>query len=100
MPQALTLSVGTANITVPIKLTATQTRVVIRRYAIQQGIAVEGRTDAQIAEDVLRSLLKYVRDKSLDRQRQEEVATLLAQLESTLQSDNDLYDEPPAPAPP
>jgi hypothetical protein len=90
MANQLSLTIGATTISVPINLTAQQTRAVIRRYAIQRGIDTDGRTEIEIAEDVLRSLKKYVADHSLDRQRMELLETQRATMEETLTADNDL----------
>jgi hypothetical protein len=94
MPNRLMLEVGQTTIIVPIKLTATQVRIVIRRYALSRNIAVENATEVEIGEAVLRSLLRYVRDGSMERQRTEALEAQRAALEETLQTDNDLFDEP------
>lgn len=95
MPGRLILEIGQTQIPVPIKGTATAIRAAIRRYALSRNIPVETLTEVQIAEAVLRSLLKYVRDGSIDQQRRDALLAQQAALEQQLQSDNDLYDEPP-----
>jgi hypothetical protein len=97
MPNELALTLGQTTVRVPIKLTALQARAVLRRYALRRGMQTEGRTEVQVAEDVLRALLRIVRDTAIDQQRMEALAAQQAALEATLQSDNDLYDEPAPP---
>jgi hypothetical protein len=99
MPNRLMLEVGQTTISVPIKLTAVQLRAVVRRYALTQSIDVESLTEVEIGEAVLRSLLRHVRDGSMDRQRMEAIEAQRAALEATLQTDNDLFDEPVPTAP-
>lgn len=95
MPNNISISLGQNTYTVPIKLTIAQTRAVILRYAVQRGIRTEVRTEQQIAEAVLRSLLKVVRDNSIDRQRTEQLDLQRATIEALLVSDNDLFDDVP-----
>lgn len=94
MANQLALTVGTETYTIPIKTTNAKTKAIILRYAVQKGMVTDGRTDQQIAEAVLRSLLKYVSDGSLDRQREELMAVQRASIEETLKTDNTMFDEP------
>lgn len=89
MPGSLSLTVGQATVSVSINLTNTQIRAVLRRYAIIKGIPVEGRTDAEIVEDVLRSLKRHVADHSLDRHRSELIDEQRATIEAIITADND-----------
>lgn len=95
MPGRLILEIASTQISVPIKGTAAAIRAAIRRYALSKGVPVESLTEVQIGEAVLRSLLKTVRDGSIDQQRRDALAAQQAALEATLQSENDLYDDPP-----
>lgn len=79
----------------PIKLTNAAARAAILRYAASRAIATEGRTEQQVAEAVLRSLLRYVRDVSIDRQRAELLAVGSATMEATIAADNDMVDPEP-----
>lgn len=89
----ISLTIGTVTASVPIKLTNVQANAVLRRYAINSGIAVEGRTAAQIGVDVLKSLLRHVRESARSSQRSELLLAQLAQIESAIAADNDLFDE-------
>lgn len=93
MANNISLTIGAQTYTVPIKLTNAQLRAALLRYAHQRGIRTDGRTEQQIAEAVLRSLLKYVRDNSIDRQRAELLDAQRTAIEATINSDNDLFDE-------
>lgn len=95
MPGRLILEIGQTQIPVPIKLTAAQIRAVVRRYALTKGVPVSSLTEVEIAEAVLRSLLKHVRDGSIDQQRRDALLAQQAALEATLQSDNALFDDAP-----
>lgn len=95
MANNLSITIGTQTYTVPIKLTNLLTRAVLLRYAVQRGIVTEGRTQEQIAEAVLRSLLKYVADHSIDRQRAELLDAQRATIEETITTDNDVVDPEP-----
>lgn len=86
----LSLTIGAGTISVPIKGTAVQIRAAVKRYALQRGIATEGRTDADIGTDVLRALLKIVKDGSLDRHRIELLQAQQDAMNSTLETENDL----------
>ena len=94
MANNISVTIGAQTYTVPIKLTNAQLRAALLRYAVQRGIRTEGRTEQQIAEAVLRSLLKYVGDNSTDRQRAELLEAQRATIEATIKSDNELFDEP------
>lgn len=92
MANQITLTIGAQTYAVPIKLTNQQTQAVISRYVVQRGIRTEGRTNQQIVEAVLRSLLKYVADNSTERQRTELLDAQRAAVETTVRTDNDLFD--------
>lgn len=92
MANQLSLTVGQTTITVPIKLDNVKLRAVIRRYALYKGINMQDRTEIQIAEAVLRSLLRTVADGSQDMQRIELEAGLRASIEEQLKADNDIAD--------
>jgi hypothetical protein len=77
---------------IPLKGTPAQLRTVIRRYAIQSNITVEGKTDGEIARAVLRRLMKIVLDGSVDRQRQDAISEQMATIEATIAADNDLLE--------
>lgn len=77
---------------IPLKGTPAQLRTVLRRFAIQNNITVEGKTDAEIARAVLRRLMRIVLDGSIDRQRQEALAQQMATIEATIAADNDLLE--------
>lgn len=91
----LSLTIGANTVSVPITLSNAQANAVLRRYAINSGIAVDGRTAAQIGTDVLRSLLRHVKQVSSNHQRGELMATQLATLEAQIATDNDLFDDAP-----
>jgi hypothetical protein len=90
----LALTIGAGTVTVEIRATDAQTRAAMRRYAEVRGLTLAGRTNAQIAEDVLRSLLKIVADASMGQQREELLAAQRAALETQLNAENDLADGP------
>lgn len=90
MANRLILELGVNSVSIPLNLTIAQIRAAIKRYAVQSGIAIEGRTDAEIAEDVLRSLKKVITDKSIDRQRYELLEAQRSAIDATLNADNDL----------
>lgn len=90
MPNQLTLTIGANTATIPIKGTNAAINAAILRYAIQKGIPTDGKTPAEIGALVLTSLLRYVRDTSVDRQRVELLAANAAALDATLAQDNDL----------
>lgn len=90
MPNRITLEIGTDIIIQPIKGTAPQIRAAILRYAIQDGIDTNGKAATEIGADVLKSLLKIVRDGSLGRQRIDLLAAQQEAMEAQLASDNDL----------
>lgn len=96
MPGRLILEIASTQIAVPIKGTATVIRAAVRRYALSKNIPVESLTEVQIGEAVLRTLLKHVRDGSIDQQRRDALLAQQAALEEQLQNENDLYDEPPS----
>lgn len=88
----LTLTVGTTNISVPIRLDNQQLRAVIRRYAIAKSISLEGKTETEVAQAVLRSLLKYASDVAMDGHRVQLEATARATIEGQLKAENELTD--------
>jgi hypothetical protein len=90
MPNQLTLSVGTNTAVVPLNGTNAQINAVILRYAKGRQLPIDGLTAAQIGEVVLQSLVKYVRDVSMDVQRQELLIAQAAAMEGTLAIDNSL----------
>lgn len=92
MAGTLSLTVGTATATVPIRGTNAQINAAIRRYALAKGIEVEGRSATQVGEDVLRSLLRHVRDVSIDQQRLELLAAQAAEREAQIGADNDIVE--------
>jgi hypothetical protein len=95
MPQALQLLVGTSTVvTVNIPLTATQTRTAIGRAAVQMGIDTTGKTDVEIAEAVLRRLLRQLGSLAMDRHRFELTAAQQAALEEQLKNENTMEPTP------
>jgi antitoxin component of RelBE/YafQ-DinJ toxin-antitoxin module len=90
MANQLSLTVGANTISIPINLTAVQIRAVIKRCAVASGIPIEGRTDVEIAEDVLKMLKKIVADRSASEQRKELLSAQRAIIESTVSADNDI----------
>lgn len=98
MAGQLSLTIGTATVSVPIKGSNALITAAVKRYAIQKGILVEGRTASEIGEDVLVSLLKYLRDTSTDRHRTEKIAEVGVAIEAEIALENDLL--PPSPPPP
>lgn len=97
MPGALSLTIGTETVSIPLKLTNTKLRALVRRYAVERGIDVTGMTEQEIGQAILQQLAKIVRDSSVDRQRRELVNAQMAAIEVTLAADNDLMDVPPTP---
>lgn len=93
MSNNLSLTIGQNTATVPIKLSNAQANAVLLRYCAVKGIPTEGRTPAQIGDDVLRSLMRYVRDVSLDQHRAELLAQQRAELEESINAANDLFDD-------
>lgn len=92
MPGELALTVGQTKFSVPIRLTAAQIRTVIRRYAVHESINLEGRTDQEIVEDVLRSILKRVADVSKESHRRELMQEQSALIEQRLKDENDMFE--------
>lgn len=90
MPGTLAITVGVTNLSIPIKGTNAQINAALKRFAIQRGLATEGRTAAEIGTDVLTEILKTVKDGSIDRQRAELLQAQQAALDATLLLDNDL----------
>ena len=90
MANQLSLTIGQNTIPIPLKLTAVQIRAVLRRYCLQTGISIEGRTEVEIVEDVLRSLKKVIADGSLDRHRAELIQAQRDTIESTVSLENDI----------
>lgn len=90
MPNQLTLTIGANTVTVPIKGSNAAVNAAILRYAIQTGLDVAGKTATEIGADVLKSLIKIVADRSLDRQRIDLLAAQQATIDATLLQDNDL----------
>jgi hypothetical protein len=88
MANQLTLTVGTNTATVALNGTNAQINAVILRYAKGRQLPIDGLTAAQIGEVVLQSLVKYVRDVSMDVQRQELLVAQAAAMEQTLATDN------------
>lgn len=93
----ISLTVGTTTVSVTIKGTNANINAAIKRYAVQRGIEVESRTANDIGTDVLRSLLRIMRDGSIDRHRSELVDAQLETINVTVSSENDLFDEPVPP---
>jgi hypothetical protein len=92
MANQLSLTIGVNTYTIPIKLDNAATRAVLTRFATQKGIDLVGRTEQQIAVDILRHLLRYVAETSRDKQRQTLEGALRASLESQLVAENDVVD--------
>ncbi len=90
MANELSLTIGTGTIAAPIKGTAPQIRAAIKRFAVHRGITTEGRTDAQIATDVLTLLLKIVKDDSLERHRIDLLQAQQEAMTAVLNAENDL----------
>lgn len=90
MPNRLILEYGVNVVSIPLNMTVAQIRTVLKRYALQSQIVVEGRSEIEVAEDVLRSLKKIVNENSLERQRRELLEAQRVAMEVTLDTDNDL----------
>lgn len=99
MPGQISITIGTTPYSWPIKATNAQIRAALRRHALRRGIHVDAMTEKEVAEAILRAHLKNIRDDSIDQQRMDALAAQQAALEEQLQSDNELYDDPPAPSP-
>ena len=92
MPNRLILEIGQASIEVPIKGNVTTIREAVRRYLATEGVDMTGMTQAQVAQAALRRLLRTIAIASRERQRGELLDAQRAQLEETLNADNDLVD--------
>lgn len=90
MANSLSITLGATTLSVPIKGTITQVRAALKRYAIYRDIKIEGKTDQEIGEDVLRAIVLTIKEGSKDQQRKELYAQQLATFEQTLNTDNDL----------
>lgn len=93
MAGSLTLTIGTSSVSIPLKLTNAKLRAAVQRYALENFIQVEGRTEQDVARDVLRVMLRELREGSIRRQRSEYVAQQQAAFEATLLEDNDVFDD-------
>jgi hypothetical protein len=93
MANSISITLGTTTISVPIRGTIVQVRAVLKRYAKSRGIPVNTLTDVQIGEEVLRALVRTIRDGSMTEQRNEIFTGQQAQLEQQLNTDNDIIEE-------
>lgn len=90
MANSLSLTIGANTVTIPVKGSVAQVNAAILRFAMVKGIPTNGRTANEIGTDVLTSLLRYVRDTSVDRQRVELLQANAAAQEAQILADNDL----------
>lgn len=90
MANSLSITLGATTLSIPVKGTVAQVKAVLKRYAKSRDIKVEGRTDQEIGEDVLRAILLTIKDGSKSQQREEMYNAQLASFEQTIETDNDL----------
>lgn len=90
MAGELNLVVGATTYSRPLAGTNAKINAVVRRYCVAKDIAVEGRTAAEIADDFLKSLIKYVVDISTDQQKKDIITLELATTQQQVVDDNAL----------
>lgn len=93
MPNRLMAEVGAGTVEFPLKGTAALIRATFRRFAIRHSLNTGGGTDAEVGQAVLKHLAIYVRDGSIDQDRQDIEASQAATLAATLLANSDLVDE-------
>lgn len=95
MPNQLTLEVGAGSVSIPLKGTAAQIRAAVRRYVVNSGLSVTGKTEAEIGRMALQLVAEHVKERS----SQQHAAELLEVQKSTIAAqvavDNDLVDPLP-----
>lgn len=99
MPGSLNLTIGSNTVTLPLKLTNAQLNGLVRRFATRRGIDTTGKTATEIGEAVLRDVARFMRSVASDQDRQEKAQVAQAAVEVQILADNDLFDDPVAPAP-
>lgn len=90
MPNRLILELGTNTYSIPLGGTVTQIRNMLTRVARFYVIATEGRTNQEVIEDILTQVKKDLRDRSVEIQRQDEIASRMADIQVIIETDNGL----------
>lgn len=90
MANRLILELGANTYSIPLGGTITQIRNALIRVARFHNIAIEGRTQQEVIEDILSQVKRDWRNTSVEMQRQEQVASKLAEIEAAIEADNNL----------
>lgn len=91
MSLTITYQIGTGQpIPVTFNISNARAKALLERYARRHGLIINGMTDAQIVEAIIRYSAKEMAKESANQQKIEAIATQEASLDTTVAIDNDL----------
>lgn len=92
MPNELSITLGTNTVSIPLKGTQVQIRAGLKRYVVNQGYSIEGKTEVQIGKMALWLMFNAAKEQSKDRQLQERIEQERATIQAAIDAENNYLD--------